>query len=126
MQALRRGAETKVVSDSAINSYSYTEEGKDLPSELFASVTIHNEEEFDILMRYWKSLGYHSGVQYRCEIHSLQVWKSDSAITWGEDDGSAYNDGIDWISDFAGDFNEYASFVGINVTNVEIDVEAYL
>ena len=103
-----------------------------MPSELFASVTIHNEEEFDILMRYWKSLGYNSSVQYQHKIHSLQVWKSDimriinKSITWGKDDGSAYNDGIYWISDFAGEFNEYASLVGINTANVEIDVEEYL
>ena len=97
-----------------------------MSAKLFASVTIHNKEESDILMQYWKSLGYHNELQYRHEMHSLQVWKDDGAITWGAYDGPAFNDGHDWAADFAGDFDEYVSLVGIEAAPIEVDVEEYL
>lgn len=98
-----------------------------MPSELLASVTIHNEEEFNTLIQYWESQGYYNMIKkYSGGMHSLQAWKCDHSICWGSNDGADYNDGIDWISDFAGDFNEYASLVGINAAHVEIDVEEYL
>lgn len=97
-----------------------------------ATVICDTREEFNALVKYWKSIGhnwylndpdyFHLGRNYNL----LQLWNDDGSFCGDAYDGYYFVEDEIKESDWGGTYEEYMEYVGVNAPSVDIDVSEFL